>query len=246
MNRLLGLLLLISIGWGLTGCDKVTEPGDQFYDTHYFPLAEGATFWYTYDSVWVDCVAGRRDTFKWEMREEMDSFFVDASGAQAMLLKVSKRNAGTTNWGPPRIYSMKLEGNNAIRTEENIRYIKLRFPVSLGQTWNGNLFNTLDWGNDYEITEFNTPSLGFDSTLLVNQKDQSNLLERKLFTERYARHVGLVQRVAIDVTGIVTDPLDPNDCEEFLPPATPWNTIPILQRIKLGYVVQKVLVDYQL
>lgn len=228
-----------------TGCGKETEIYEEQTDFSYFPLSEGAYFIYKYDSVWVDCVAGRRDTFHWEYKEEMDSFYTDASGKQAMLLKVYRRNAGSGQWGQPRIYSLQLDGMRAMRIEENVRYIKLQFPLAQGKEWDGNLYNTLDWGSMYKITELHTPWGGFDSTVHVVQKDQQNLLERKLFTERYASGVGLVYREAVDVTGIIADPMDPNYCEQYLPPATPWNTVPIMQRIKLGYVVQKTLLEYQ-
>jgi hypothetical protein len=229
----------------LFSCGKTTEEL-TFDGPQFFPLKTGATYYYDYDSVWVDCPVGRRDTFRHEIKEVMESWFIDGEGDSALRVEVYRRNAGTTSWGAPIIYSMKVTSAFAIRTQENIRFVKLNFPLSPNARWNGNRFNHItDWGSDFRVTEWKTQWQEFPETVLITQKSQENLIEKKLFTERYASDVGLVERVAIDISGIVSDPLDPNDCAELLPPATPWNTVPILNRIRTGYVVQQVLVDFQ-
>jgi len=243
--RIVSISCIGLLAFMLASCAKTTE--DVIIEgPDFFPLREGATYFYQYDSVWVDCPVGRRDTFRHEIKEVLESWFIDGEGDSAMRVEVYRRNLGAASWGAPRVYSMKLTPQFAIRTEENIRFVKLNFPLGPGKRWNGNRFNHItDWGSDYQVTTWDESWNDFPKTVVITQKNQENLIEKQEFRERYGREVGRIERIAIQITGIVSDPLDPNDCAELLPPATPWNSVPILNRIRVGYVVQQVLVDFQ-
>jgi hypothetical protein len=236
-------VLVLSL-WS-SGCSKETELPSNSRDFVYFPIRVGSTYYYSYDSVWVDCVAGRRDTFRREIKEVLDSIWLDGSGSEAVRVFYYMRTVGQESWGVPRVYSMRITEKTAERIRENFRYISLSFPLELNKEWDGNRLNSIqDWGSNYKITELHQPWNEIDSTVLVVQKFQENLLTKSYFSERYGMNIGLVHKKSIEITGIVTDPDNPNDCSGYLPPAVPWSVIPIQERIKFGYVVEQILLDY--
>jgi hypothetical protein len=79
--------------------------------------------------------------------------------------------------------------------EDNIRFIRLAFPVSYSKTWNGNAYNTLPY-EEYYYSEISEPTtlgaFSFDSTLLVTQTEFISLINRIIKKERYAFEVGLI------------------------------------------------------
>jgi hypothetical protein len=86
--------------------------------------------------------------------------------------------------------------------EENVRYIKLAFPVTAEMTWNCNAENTLEENicryhfiNQARIIGGHT----FDSVLQVNIDDQIDLFNRHYSIERYAKNTGLVFKQFIDI-----------------------------------------------
>jgi hypothetical protein len=81
--------------------------------------------------------------------------------------------------------------------EENIRYVRLGFPINLNTTWDGNDFNVL--GEDiYEYDQihinYTLGSFYFDSTLVVLRGNPPNAIERKNGKEIYANGVGMIYK----------------------------------------------------
>jgi hypothetical protein len=133
-------------------------------------------------------------------------------------------------WKLRNVCISNLTASTAERVEENIRYKKLIFPVSTKSSWNGNAQNTLDPLNysylfvDLPRTIGNTK---FDSVLQVNQQDATNLISKKYYIEKYARHVGLVQKQVIDVES------QPDGVPDSLLPV--WIATPIMDRVDKGF-----------
>jgi hypothetical protein len=110
--------------------------------------------------------------------------------------------------------------------EDNMRYIKLTFPMAYNKRWNGNVYTAIGndnaWMDDwlgYKYQEigkpYNTDSLEFDNTVTVFQ--QNNMLEPSTVvndtsvnnqdygefsysTEVYAKGVGMIEKRLIHFT----------------------------------------------
>lgn len=228
---------------GFYSCTNETESGSPEAGLWY-PVQEGSTWIYGVDSIWIDCVAGRNDTFRFQVREIMDGWVKGASGDSLMKIIRQVRTDSTQNWGVPRIWHTRMEPGKAIKTEENRSIIKLVFPMKLGLKWNGWGYLPEPAAQDFEYVEVNAPYAGYDSTALIVQWANENLLEKQFFCERYARNTGLIYAYRCEVTGIVTNPNDPNDCSSLLPPDQPWSVIPLLGRVKFGYQYEQRLLEY--
>lgn len=183
--------------------DKPVTPVDFGYN--YFPNRIGHYVIYNVDSVVVNQLHAQIiDTFKYQIKEVIDSFFTDGSGRQTQRIVRYKRADSTQPWVVQRALSANLTTTTAERTEDNIRYLRLIFPVKLNATWNGNLYNTIPSdGSSYQYTTTDVPfSLGkayFDSTLTVLQDSTLNLVQHRLYLERYARNTGLIYKDYIDL-----------------------------------------------
>ena len=199
--------LIVSIGilgMFLFSCkDDQVEPSIENNYAGYFPLETGFWIEYNADSV-VDLdeddpfnldTAIRAYTF--QLREEIDSGFFDAEGEWAYRISRYRRLSDTLPWDFMNLWTAKITNTSAQRVEDNIRFVKLSFPINERKTWNGNAFNYYI-EEDYLYADIHQPfSLGgfsFDSTVNVIQNDFTSNVNRILKNEIYANHVGMVYK----------------------------------------------------
>jgi len=83
---------------GFYSCTNETESGSPEAGLWY-PVQEGSTWIYAVDSIWIDCVAGRNDTFRFQVREIMDGWVKGASGDSLMkIIGGGVREFGIREW----------------------------------------------------------------------------------------------------------------------------------------------------
>jgi hypothetical protein len=174
--------------------------------TTYYPLKSGNYYIYACDSVKWNSFKNQFDTFNFEMKETIDSSFIDnANNLAYIILRQTRKNDSFTFTNDRRYYTKKT-ASRVERIEENIRYVKLRFPLTLNKRWNGNYINNNDSLNlglyTSIVTSLNQPqtinNLKFDSTTSINLVNYQDFLENKFAYEVYAAGVGLVETLSID------------------------------------------------
>jgi hypothetical protein len=170
----------------------------------YFPLDAGTYVVYSVDSIihrYEDDSTNNPDslidTFKYEVKEVVDSDFIDGEGEVAWRISRYQRETGTADWNFTTLWTAKRNSQSAQKVEENIRYVKLSFPIKQNKTWNGNLFNFLP-EEDYSIDEANVPlaigGFSFDSSVTVLQVEDFNAIHRIFKQEKYVYGIGLAYR----------------------------------------------------
>lgn len=185
--------------------DMATLPDGGY---NYVRTAPGAYIVYEVDSVVYDDFNGDTLRFRYQLKELIESTFTDNAGRPAQRIERYVRHYNDTipyanlPWVLSRVWVAQQTTTTYERVEENVRFVRLKFPPSEGHRWNGNGFNTL--GNqEYEYMFVDQPfvinAYAFDSTLLVLQELDTNRLYYKIYTERYARNVGLIERQVLDV-----------------------------------------------
>lgn len=209
-------MLLLSIG--LFSCKK-DNPIVPDMGYNYFPDQLGRFVTYDVDSFYYDDFNERIDSFKFQLKEKIESIYTDNQNRPTIRLeryiKYRFIKKGTYTYNDTLAYNLKpwilkdvwtenRTSATAEKVEENVRFIKLVFPVKEKQIWNGNIQNTNDeW--DYKYGFFDVPrTIGnnyFDSVLQVTQMEDKlpNLISRQYYIEQYARNVGLVYKQVIDV-----------------------------------------------
>ncbi|MEO1628711.1 MAG: hypothetical protein AAFV25_26420, partial [Bacteroidota bacterium] len=137
-------LLACALALGLTSCNENTNVDDFEVDQkyEYFPLEIGKYFVYAVDSVVYDTlasgvVATPSSSF---VREEITDTLRDNSGRLAYRIERSYRRNSDDPWQISDIWVSLRTDRQAERVEENLRYVKLVFPLIEGVGWNGNLF----------------------------------------------------------------------------------------------------------
>lgn len=234
-NNLTLSLLFLSLIAGIFSCKKETESAvDVGYG--YFPYEVGKYITYDVDSIVYDDFENDTDIYRFRIKEIVESIFTDNSGRPTMRIERYIKNYNPSlsydsmNWVLKDVWSANITSRSAEKTEENIRYVKLSFPVTLNHSWNGNAFNTIG-EQTYSYTDIATPrsynSLTFDSTLMVTQENTTNLIEKKYYIEIFAKGVGLIYKESVDVYSGTIIP-----------------SVPVTSRIEKGFDYKMKVIDY--
>lgn len=201
MRKLITYWLLFATLVVICSCKKDTAPAPDLGQT-YYPVKPGSWVIYDVDSVYYNLFTDQVETYSFQVMVVTDSLLSDNSGRAMMRKKRYYRENANGEWQITRIWSAVRTGERVESNEENIKYVRLIFPVRKGKTWNGNAMNSLD-PEEYKFGDVHVPAsvngLSFDSTATVIQKADSNLIEKKYMTEMYAKNVGLVYKHFEDV-----------------------------------------------
>ncbi len=221
----------------ITSCKKKQEEEilvDLGQD--YFPVKVGNYIVYDVDSVAYSLLLHDTIISKYRIKEEIDTLFEDNSGRQTIRLVRYKKNFSATipydqmSWKVQDVWMANKTNTTAEVVEENVRFIKLIFPVANAKTWNGNAQNTQpEWKYKYENTDapLTINKLNFDKTVKVTQRFSSSLIHYQSYVEKYARGVGMIYKEKIDVK------------------SNTISSVPILNRIEEGIVYKMNVVEYQ-
>jgi hypothetical protein len=181
--------------------DKEVAP-DVGYN--YFPVNVGHYVIYEGDSIaYKDDLQAPHDTFRFLVKEKIESIYTDNEGRPTLSIHRYIKNYdpavpySAMQWQHSDMWAANRTASTAERVEENIRFVKLVFPVEKNRSWNGNIYNTLEpW--DYSFGSVDQPeninSNSFDSVATVIQNNEENLVDRKYGVEKYAKNAGLVYK----------------------------------------------------
>lgn len=239
----------------LIGCVK-NEIEDPFNDQsrQYLPLVQGKYIAYAVDSIVFDDEAGgnRMDTVHFEIREEIFDFqFVN--GDTIYYLHRFRRDAPETNWQLTDVWTTRYTINEALRTEENLTFRKMVFPLKDGKKWiatsyinpsttvligTENVQAFQDW--ESEVVEFDIAdqvgqfSFGVSNVMHIVQTDSDDGSTKRYVMEKYARGIGLVQRIdtILDSRCIVLGDFTPCIGKSWL------------EHAGKGYILSQVMIDH--
>jgi hypothetical protein len=238
------IFLLLSLTCFISCSDKTEELSEESMGFNYFPIETGKFKTYRSDSIIYSGGGTRIDTFTSYTDERIGGYTIDLEGNKVYIVeRYFKRNI-QDNWSRVNSWTVYFSQNRIIRTEENLKFIKLVFPTVKGKSWNGNIFLDDDirieaggeflqmyrnWNYRIENLGANVVlnNLNFDDCLIVRQVDVNTVIDRRRVYETYARGVGLVSKEMIILDG------DGSGIN------LPWE-----QRAKKGFIHQLTLIDY--
>jgi hypothetical protein len=198
------LFISISLLAILASCKKDKEVTAVDVGYGYFPDEVGHYVIYEGDSIsYKDDQQEPHDTFRFLTKEIIESVYTDNEGRPTLRIERYTKWFNDTvpyeqmPWTLTDVWAANRTSTTAEKVEENVRYVKLSFPVRENSSWNGNAFNYLEeW--EYEYDDINTAgtvnNISFDSVATVLQNDVENLVDRKYGVEKYAKNVGLVYK----------------------------------------------------
>ncbi len=194
------------------------------YSRGYFPLQFGRYVTYDVDSTLWDDFLQVKSVLKYQMRYTIADTFRDNAFRLSYRIDVHiRKQADTMPWTPHRVIYVTPTENHLEYVENNVRFIKLVFPVSDGVTWKGNSMIPAgdqdfqyfyDWNYRYsDFTQpFNDGKAYFKNTVTVSQTDEvqndpetmpAAYAYRTFAKEVYGYDIGLVYR---EMTHWIYDP----------------------------------------
>lgn len=179
-------------------------------DNSYFPLKLGASWTYEVDSIIYDQKGTLIDTVNIIMVETITDTFKDGAGQLNYLISRDFFNSGKL---VNSIYVSAYKTDKvAVKTENNISFIKMEFPANVNTYWEGNaLFdseNTIvyvagepipmfkEWTYSYKDVSKNV-TLGSKEYLncsTIIQTDTDNSIEKRYSEEIYSKNIGLIYK----------------------------------------------------
>jgi hypothetical protein len=199
--RFIFLTFLLPLLWIFQACET-TEGEPVYTGEEYFGFTTGKWLHYKVDSIVYDDFLGEIFTYSYEVKEINKEFFTDSQGINKIRIERFFRVNNMQDWQIKNVWTSYLQPIRAVKTEENINFVKLVFPVSERKTWNGNVFNSKD-EQSYFISDIHQPytlgNLSFDSTLTVLQNNFVTLIGEEFQYEMYAIKVGMIYKKYVDL-----------------------------------------------
>ncbi len=215
MSTLRAVLFMLVVVSVFACKDKETiAPTDTDFGYDYFPLEIGKYWIYQIDSTIYDF--GENDTqlitnSTTQVRERITDTLTDNLNRTVFRIERSERSTADDLWSITDIWVAVTEDEKAEKTEENLRFIKMVFPIAENQFWEGNRFidettiitvagESLEifksWSSNVVSLDQaeQVGSFSFDRVLTISHADNENLIERRFAEEKYAHGVGLVAR----------------------------------------------------
>lgn len=223
---------MIAAFWGCK--ENVISPINNSIDYKtYYPLVIGHVLEYDVQQITIDRPSGFFDTVEYKLKEVFEEIFIDNLGDTAYKIERFIFNDANSSWNALDVWYANPYEDELHLIEENIRYIKLKNPVSLGNQWDGNKYNTVDSLEkfNYKVLSFQNENINgilYDSLVTIEQRYDSSLIDKIIYQEKYAKNVGLVYKEETIINSQFN--LDP--------------TIPIEERITTGSIFKMSLTSH--
>ena len=213
------ILLIVAVS-----CNKKSNYNPVPLTGYYQPLQVGKYIIYRLDSM-TFYYYGELDTItSYLAKDSVEAAITDGEGRPSWgVVRYLSDTTGTQPWTPNETYMVTATNPTLEVVEDNLRFIKLAFPVDNGYTWTGNTYlpynpyqdyftysdqSHLDWsGWNYTYQNVNTPftvnGQTYNNTVTVMQiNDSINVpitidtafASQTLWTETYAEGIGLIYR----------------------------------------------------
>ncbi len=195
MNKLTALYIICLCVFYCTACQKAKFSAPQNLGLAYYPLQLGSRTIYAVDSTVYSDFNNSITTYHFQIKDSVAQVTTNNEGHNQYRIERYKKS--NTVWEYQKTIARTIVANRAEEFIDNRRYVRLVFPQTLNSSWNGNLYNDLEeWRhriiNLDEAIEIN--GLKIDSSLLVEQYNENNLIREDSYYETYAKHIGLVEK----------------------------------------------------
>lgn len=209
-------IVLCLAAFALQSCEREVVPADDIeLGKSYFPLSTGHTIEYAIDSIIYNDFTKTNDTSHMEFKDVIAEPFLDNEGRSSFLVDRYVRPDSTYNWMELMTYYITQTNFKIEVVENNLRFIKMVFPVKLKTAWDGNIYipalidKDLSWMAywNYVYTAVNKPFNNgiqtFQNCVEIDQVDDktndpdvlpNSYASRTYSKEVYAKDIGLVYR----------------------------------------------------
>ena len=250
-NLLFSVLALFSLVLFIACEPEFIPATSNELEMDFMPIDSITTWEYRMDSIIFDDEGMTVDTFISYRQEQITGQFMDAEGKVTYRLVVSKKQDWNDEYKETDLWTAQLNEAGFQRKEENLNFIKLLFPIVLGDTWEGNQFPAdtevfiagesiqmySNWQYEYDsrMDTFTVRDQVFNDVVKVFQANNTNEIERRYSVEYYAKGVGLIQRNM----EIVNSQCPPGSCNP-----TVWQALPWGEKAWEGFFLKQELINF--
>ena len=145
----------------LMSCDTITYEIKPHYSS-YFPVNENdSAEFYVLE---IQHTSLGSDTLQYFLKEVTKNPYIDGEGDIAFQLHRYWKPDSTEHYQIKDVWSIKKTVSSVEKVEENIRFVKMIFPLDEFSYWDGNLYNQLG-EQEYAVNQIHTPYNIFGLTL---------------------------------------------------------------------------------
>lgn len=249
------LFLFLPVALLSCGNDPVDNP---FPDDSvaYFPLEVGRSITYQVDSIVFDDAPGgnKKDTVTFQLKEEIASANPTPSGDTVYYIHRFRRNDDTQPWTITDVWTASRTTAEALRTEENLTFRVLNFPLKFGKRWiptsyihpsttvligTENVKPYQEW--EAEVLSYDRSEViggytfGDGQVMRIHLTDTDDGVMKRYVQETYVRDIGLVERHDAILDSRCIDLGDFGPCL-----GKPWE-----EHASKGYLLSQVMISYQ-
>ena len=206
--------LLLAPFLTLLACENETAaPVDFSGDLAYFPLVLDRPVFFDQDSIVLRATTRGTayDTARAQVRETLVEQYVGADGQEIYRGERWQRANDAAPWRFVQSYTQSRTDRTAQRSEDNLSFTKLVFPIRADRRWDGNAAfdertevavggEFLDVYNYWDYRYTDSPldttynGVAVQGVRTVRQAEENNSIEYRRAYERYAPGIGLVER----------------------------------------------------
>lgn len=187
--------------------DSTFEENTEGQGYEYYPLGIGYEWIYEVDSAVYINQGGDIRASTSQVREVITD--TTRSANLQYIIQQSTRPTADDSWFITDVYTAEIAEDQAFRTEDNRRFIKMVFPVREGRTWDGNIHfddrvnidiagETLrlyeDWEYTMSLSDTTVSSQSYAEALKIRHIDRETGISKTESFEYYAKDVGLIYR----------------------------------------------------
>ena len=181
-------------------CDPIIYEIKPHYSS-YFPVHENDSS--EFRVLEIQHTSLGSDTLQYFLKEVIRNPYIDGQGDIAFQMHRYWKQDSTEQYQIKDVWSIKKTVSSVEQVEENIRFVKMIFPLDELSYWDGNVFNHLG-EQEYAVSQIHTPynmfGLSLDSVVEITHEFNTNLLEYDNAIEIYALHKGLIYKEEINLS----------------------------------------------
>jgi hypothetical protein len=219
VNGLIGLLIMLL---GLAACERESSEllkPKPMLETYVFLEVDQERI-YQVDSILYDEFAGTVDTLRHWRKELIVGTFRDLENRLNYQQEIFLKNDSLSEWNKWKVRSLFINELRYEVLEDNLRIIKLTYPIRVEAKWDANALNTLN-EQEYSYQSItaaaNLNGVNYSNVLHVKQADEENLIEKRFAEEKYAPNLGLIFRRDLNIrTSFNGEILSGYDCRWLL------------------------------
>lgn len=184
-------------------CQESVEANPDLIGVNFYPLQTGNFIDYEIQELNYQIVSDSADTIRYQLRELVFDSIAGLDGETTYILRTLRRENAQQPWVVDSVWQVRNDITRVIKTESNVPYIKLSFPLEEGREWDGNALNSFDT-TLYRIKDLALPTqintFTFARSVRVIHQDDSTAVSLKRSNETFVENIGLVYKERIDVS----------------------------------------------